>query len=118
MEPSASLITGHPFSYKTIRASNVAFVRFARATGSSLRCPETTRQSTGIVLDPAPLISQSKKGFPVSELRARQDAVGVCATFPFSRNPNVLRYQVGEGRSGSPRPTGPDLTHADPCQGT
>lgn len=62
------------------------------------------RQSAGIVLDPASLISQSKKGFPVSELRARQDAVGVCATFPFSRTPHVQRYHAGEGRSGSMRP--------------
>lgn len=59
---------------------------------------QTAPQSAGIVLDPAPLISQSKKGFPVSEQRARQDAVGVCATFPFSRNPHVQRYHTGEGR--------------------
>lgn len=84
--------------------SHAAFMCFARATGSALRCPETARQSAGIVLDPAPLISQSKKGFPVSELRARQDAVGVCATFPFSRNPHVQRHHAGGGRSGSMRP--------------
>lgn len=84
--------------------SHAAFVFFARATGSGLRCPETARQSPGIVLEPAPLISQSKKGFPVSELQVRQDAVGVCATFLFSRNPNVARYHAGEGSSGSPRP--------------
>lgn len=83
---------------------HAAFVCFARAAGSGLMCPETARQRAGIVLDPARLISQSKKGFPVSELRARQDAVGVCATFPFSRNPHVQWYHAGKGRSGSMRP--------------
>lgn len=91
MEHSASLIRGHPFCYQTIHSMCItvpwcALLVPLAATG--LRCPVTARQTAGIVLDPSPLISQSKKGFPVSELPARQDAEGVCATFPFSRNPN------------------------------
>lgn len=120
MEHSASLIRDHPFCYQTIHSMWVTVpwcVLLMPLAATGHRCPETARQTAGIVLDPSPLISQSKKGFPVSELQARQDAEGVCATFPFSRNPNLLRYHVGEGRSGSPRPMCLELTHTDPCQG-
>lgn len=93
VERSASLIKGHPFCYQTIHSmwATVPWcVLLVPLAATGLRCPETASQTAGIVLDPSPLISQSKKGFPVSELRARQDAEGVCATFPFSRNPNLL----------------------------
>lgn len=118
MEHSASLSRGHPFWYQTIHSMSVTMpscILLVPLAATGRRCPETARQTAGIVLDLSPLISQSKKGFPVSELQARQDAEGVCATFPFSRNPNLLRYHVREGRSGSPRPTCSGLTHADSC---